>query len=146
MRNKYWVELHSPLQVLSCLLQEQRLVLFSSDWARLTLVAESLLLYLQVSVRGTSFKYRIIKLSPELPFLSFSLSLCAGSSPMFLSCPEECWTSSWRPLPSWWAVTSVTLRRLLPWVYQLLLSMFRLFSSFFLADLIFFTQDSKISN
>ncbi|KAF0024519.1 hypothetical protein F2P81_023321 [Scophthalmus maximus] len=35
------------LQVLSCLLQEQRLVLFSSDWARLTLVAESLLLYLQ---------------------------------------------------------------------------------------------------
>ncbi|TWW65254.1 DENN domain-containing protein 3 isoform X1 [Takifugu flavidus] len=35
------------LQVLSCLLQEQRLVFFSSDWARLTLVAESLLLYLQ---------------------------------------------------------------------------------------------------
>lgn len=37
-------------QVLSCLLQEQRIVFFSSDWARLTLVAESLLLYLQVSV------------------------------------------------------------------------------------------------
>ncbi|XP_058502765.1 DENN domain-containing protein 3-like [Solea solea] len=35
------------LQVLSCLLQEQRVVLFSSDWARLTLVAESLLLILQ---------------------------------------------------------------------------------------------------
>ncbi|XP_014866088.1 PREDICTED: DENN domain-containing protein 3 [Poecilia mexicana] len=35
------------LQVLSCLLQEQRIVFFSSDWARLTLVAESLLLYLQ---------------------------------------------------------------------------------------------------
>ncbi|KAG7240953.1 hypothetical protein INR49_026128 [Caranx melampygus] len=35
------------LQVLSCLLQEQRMVFFSSDWARLTLVAESLLLYLQ---------------------------------------------------------------------------------------------------
>ncbi|KAM7383540.1 hypothetical protein PAMP_003184 [Pampus punctatissimus] len=35
------------LQVLSCLLQEQRVVLFSADWARLTLVAESLLLYLQ---------------------------------------------------------------------------------------------------
>ncbi|XP_068603240.1 DENN domain-containing protein 3-like [Brachionichthys hirsutus] len=35
------------LQVLSCLLQEQRLVLFSADWAKLTLVAESLLLYLQ---------------------------------------------------------------------------------------------------
>ncbi|MEQ2159952.1 hypothetical protein GOODEAATRI_028475, partial [Goodea atripinnis] len=33
--------------VLSCLLQEQRIVFFSSDWARLTLVAESLLLYLQ---------------------------------------------------------------------------------------------------
>ncbi|XP_060948450.1 DENN domain-containing protein 3 [Limanda limanda] len=50
------IDLHLPflcfthttlLQVLSCLLQEQRLVLFSSDWARLTLVAESLLLYLQ---------------------------------------------------------------------------------------------------
>uniref|UniRef100_A0A673B4I4 DENN domain-containing protein 3-like n=1 Tax=Sphaeramia orbicularis TaxID=375764 RepID=A0A673B4I4_9TELE len=35
------------LQVLSCLLQEQRVVLFSADWARLTLVAESFLLYLQ---------------------------------------------------------------------------------------------------
>ncbi|KAM8841736.1 DENN domain-containing protein 3 isoform 2-T2 [Spinachia spinachia] len=35
------------LQVLSCLLQEQKLVFFSADWARLTLVAESLLLYLQ---------------------------------------------------------------------------------------------------
>nr|XP_057902517.1 DENN domain-containing protein 3 isoform X2 [Doryrhamphus excisus] len=35
------------LQILSCLLQEQRLVLFSCDWARLTLVAECLLLYLQ---------------------------------------------------------------------------------------------------
>uniref|UniRef100_A0A3B4TWN3 DENN domain containing 3 n=1 Tax=Seriola dumerili TaxID=41447 RepID=A0A3B4TWN3_SERDU len=35
------------LQVMSCLLQEQRVVLFSSDWARLTLVAESLLLFLQ---------------------------------------------------------------------------------------------------
>ncbi|KAM9839076.1 DENN domain-containing protein 3 isoform 2-T2 [Aulostomus maculatus] len=35
------------LQVLSCLLQEQRLVFFSADWARLTLVAESLLLYLK---------------------------------------------------------------------------------------------------
>lgn len=36
------------LQVLSCLLQEQRVVLFSADWARLTLVAECFLLYLQV--------------------------------------------------------------------------------------------------
>ncbi|CAJ1062158.1 DENN domain-containing protein 3-like isoform X1 [Xyrichtys novacula] len=35
------------LQVLSSLLQEQQVVLFSSDWARLTLVAESLLLFLQ---------------------------------------------------------------------------------------------------
>ncbi|KAJ0003390.1 hypothetical protein NQD34_008488 [Periophthalmus magnuspinnatus] len=35
------------LQILSCLLQEQRMVFFSSDWSRLTLVAESLLLYLQ---------------------------------------------------------------------------------------------------
>ncbi|KAM4550180.1 DENN domain-containing protein 3 [Fundulus diaphanus] len=49
------IDLHLPLlcfshktllQVLSGLLQEQRIVLFSSDWARLTLVAESLLLYL----------------------------------------------------------------------------------------------------
>ncbi|XP_068180590.1 DENN domain-containing protein 3-like [Antennarius striatus] len=35
------------LQVLSCLLQERRVVLFSDDWARLTLVAESFLLFLQ---------------------------------------------------------------------------------------------------
>ncbi|XP_041844425.1 DENN domain-containing protein 3-like isoform X2 [Melanotaenia boesemani] len=35
------------LQVLSCLLQEQRVVLFSADWARLTLIAESLLIFLQ---------------------------------------------------------------------------------------------------
>uniref|UniRef100_H3DM09 DENN domain containing 3 n=1 Tax=Tetraodon nigroviridis TaxID=99883 RepID=H3DM09_TETNG len=35
------------LQVLSCLLQEQRIVLFSADFARLTLVAESFLLFLQ---------------------------------------------------------------------------------------------------
>ncbi|XP_042345689.1 DENN domain-containing protein 3-like [Plectropomus leopardus] len=35
------------LKVLSCLLQEQRVVLFSADWARLTLVAESFLLFLQ---------------------------------------------------------------------------------------------------
>ncbi|XP_054636855.1 DENN domain-containing protein 3-like isoform X2 [Dunckerocampus dactyliophorus] len=35
------------LQVLSCLLQEQRVVIFSATWARLTLVAESLLLFLQ---------------------------------------------------------------------------------------------------
>ncbi|XP_067355518.1 DENN domain-containing protein 3 isoform X2 [Channa argus] len=50
------IDLHLPflcfthttlLQVLSCLLQEQRIVFFSCDWARLTLVAESLLLYLQ---------------------------------------------------------------------------------------------------
>ncbi|XP_061572742.1 DENN domain-containing protein 3-like isoform X2 [Cololabis saira] len=50
------LELHLPLlclrpqqllQVLSCLLQEQRVVLFSADWARLTLVAESLLIFLQ---------------------------------------------------------------------------------------------------
>ncbi|KAF3691884.1 DENN domain-containing protein 3 [Channa argus] len=32
--------------VMSCLLQEQRVVLFSANWARLTLVAESLLLFL----------------------------------------------------------------------------------------------------
>ncbi|XP_077455086.1 DENN domain-containing protein 3-like [Stigmatopora argus] len=38
---------HYLLQVLSCLLQEQRVVLFSATWARLTLVAESLLLFLQ---------------------------------------------------------------------------------------------------
>ncbi|XP_061521113.1 DENN domain-containing protein 3 isoform X1 [Phycodurus eques] len=50
------VDLHLPLlcfsyttllQILSYLLQEQRLVFFSSDWARLTLVAECLLLYLK---------------------------------------------------------------------------------------------------
>ncbi|KAM9852525.1 DENN domain-containing protein 3-like [Aulostomus maculatus] len=50
------LDLHLPLfcfrpqpllQVLSCLLQEQRVVLFSANWARLTLVAESLLLFLQ---------------------------------------------------------------------------------------------------
>ncbi|XP_068995549.1 DENN domain-containing protein 3-like [Embiotoca jacksoni] len=50
------LDLHLPLlclrpqqllQVLSCLLQEQQVVLFSADWARLTLVAESLLLFLQ---------------------------------------------------------------------------------------------------
>uniref|UniRef100_A0A3Q3IWB8 UDENN domain-containing protein n=1 Tax=Monopterus albus TaxID=43700 RepID=A0A3Q3IWB8_MONAL len=50
------IDLHLPflcfthtslLQVLSCLLQEQRMVFFSSDWARLTLVAECFLLYLQ---------------------------------------------------------------------------------------------------
>uniref|UniRef100_A0A668ASZ0 DENN domain containing 3 n=1 Tax=Myripristis murdjan TaxID=586833 RepID=A0A668ASZ0_9TELE len=35
------------LQVISCLLQEQRVVLFSANWARLTLVAESLLLFLR---------------------------------------------------------------------------------------------------
>ncbi|KAM6995074.1 DENN domain-containing protein 3-like isoform 1-T2 [Tautogolabrus adspersus] len=35
------------LQVMSCLLQEQQVVLFSADWARLTLVGESLLLFLQ---------------------------------------------------------------------------------------------------
>ncbi|XP_041648482.1 DENN domain-containing protein 3-like isoform X2 [Cheilinus undulatus] len=35
------------LQVMSSLLQEQRVVLFSADWARLTLIAESLLLFLQ---------------------------------------------------------------------------------------------------
>nr|XP_046255892.1 DENN domain-containing protein 3-like isoform X2 [Scatophagus argus] len=35
------------LQVLSCLLQEQQVVLFSADWAKLTLVAESFLLFLQ---------------------------------------------------------------------------------------------------
>ncbi|XP_014860230.1 PREDICTED: DENN domain-containing protein 3-like [Poecilia mexicana] len=35
------------LLVLSCLLQEQRVVLFSADLARLTLVAESLLIFLQ---------------------------------------------------------------------------------------------------
>nr|XP_040020179.1 DENN domain-containing protein 3-like [Gasterosteus aculeatus aculeatus] len=35
------------LQGLSCLLQEQRVVLFSADWATLTLVAESFLLFLQ---------------------------------------------------------------------------------------------------
>lgn len=40
--------LPGSLQVLSCLLQEQRVVLFSADWARLTLVAECFLLYLQV--------------------------------------------------------------------------------------------------
>ncbi|XP_067366197.1 DENN domain-containing protein 3-like isoform X2 [Channa argus] len=37
---------HQLLQVMSCLLQEQRVVLFSANWARLTLVAESLLLFL----------------------------------------------------------------------------------------------------
>lgn len=50
------IDLHLPflcfspetiLQILSCLLQEQRMVFFSSDWSRLTLAAESLLLYLQ---------------------------------------------------------------------------------------------------
>lgn len=41
--------------MLSCLLQEQRLVFFSADWARLTLVAESLLLYLQVGGEGTLY-------------------------------------------------------------------------------------------
>uniref|UniRef100_A0A3P8RL27 DENN domain containing 3 n=1 Tax=Amphiprion percula TaxID=161767 RepID=A0A3P8RL27_AMPPE len=35
------------LQVISCLLQEQRVVLFSADWSRLTLMAECLLLFLQ---------------------------------------------------------------------------------------------------
>ncbi|XP_028281858.1 DENN domain-containing protein 3-like [Parambassis ranga] len=38
---------HQLLQVLSCLLQEQQVVLFSADWARLTLVAECFLLFLQ---------------------------------------------------------------------------------------------------
>uniref|UniRef100_A0A3B3ZDS1 UDENN domain-containing protein n=1 Tax=Periophthalmus magnuspinnatus TaxID=409849 RepID=A0A3B3ZDS1_9GOBI len=42
-----YVSDHDPcVQVLSCLLQEQRVVLFSTDWARLTLVAECLLLFL----------------------------------------------------------------------------------------------------
>ncbi|XP_008275276.1 DENN domain-containing protein 3-like [Stegastes partitus] len=50
------LDLHLPLlcfrpqqllQVISCLLQEQRVVLFSADWSRLTLMAECLLLFLQ---------------------------------------------------------------------------------------------------
>uniref|UniRef100_A0A3Q2DZ75 DENN domain containing 3 n=1 Tax=Cyprinodon variegatus TaxID=28743 RepID=A0A3Q2DZ75_CYPVA len=50
------LELHLPflcfrpqqlLLVLSCLLQEQRVVLFSADWARLTLMAECLFIFLQ---------------------------------------------------------------------------------------------------
>lgn len=49
------IDLHLPflcfshtnlLLILSCLLQEQRMVFFSCDWSRLTLVAESLLLFL----------------------------------------------------------------------------------------------------
>nr|XP_020468528.1 DENN domain-containing protein 3-like [Monopterus albus] len=35
------------LQVMSCLLQEQQVVLFSADWARLTLMAEIFLLFLK---------------------------------------------------------------------------------------------------
>lgn len=36
------------LQVISCLLQEQRVVLLSANWARLTLVAECLMHFIQV--------------------------------------------------------------------------------------------------
>lgn len=36
-------------QVLSCLLQEQQLVFFSSDFSKLTLISESLLIFLKVS-------------------------------------------------------------------------------------------------
>lgn len=49
------------LQVLSCLLQEQQVVLFSADWARLTLVAESLLIFLQVRSRSVNANYNINK-------------------------------------------------------------------------------------
>ncbi len=121
----------SSLQVLSCLLQEQRLVFFSADWARLTLVTESLLLYLQVSAKGTLCLPTAVillycedmfeKLSAAFPYLSSLLltssSLCRGSSPTFPSCREECWTFSWRLQPSWWAVTSVILKRSLQWVH-----------------------------
>lgn len=113
-------------QVLSCLLQEQRLVFFSADWSRLTLVAESLLLYLQVSGGGTmclsiQFLYSHTKIPSTIlqhP-LSFLLmpsdvpsSRCPGSSPTFPSCRGECWTSSWLLQPSSWAATSATLKRL----------------------------------
>lgn len=40
---------HSPFffsQVMTCILTEQRIVFFSSDWALLTLVAECFMLYL----------------------------------------------------------------------------------------------------
>lgn len=52
--------------MLSCLLQEQRMVFFSSDWARLTLVAESLLLYLQVRTGNIkSYKWELHSYSIE---------------------------------------------------------------------------------
>lgn len=66
----------SSSQVLSCLLQEQRLVFFSADWARLTLVAESLLLYLQVFFQLHSFYF----------YFEFTLTFCillCDFSPVF---------------------------------------------------------------
>lgn len=66
--------------MLSCLLQEQRLVFFSADWAKLTLVAESLLLYLQVSAGGTlCFLIFLLNLKIIPNFLQHSLihlSIC----------------------------------------------------------------------
>lgn len=71
--------------MLSCLLQEQRLVLFSSDWAKLTLVAESLLLYLQVSTGGTLFPVLLVILCVKKKgFKTFSLFFlyCHFSQPL----------------------------------------------------------------
>lgn len=68
-----------------------------------------------------AFSDRTFHLSSDV-----SSSLCPGSSLMFLSCLEECWTFSWLPQPSWWAVTSVTLKRLPLWVQLLTVSSYRL--------------------
>lgn len=121
--------LPASLQVLSCLLQEQRVVLFSADWARLTLVAECFLLYLQVGhghfppgagLTAAAWPQDPGMLSPARDCGNVAVSaaaaspssLCPGSSRTFPSWPEACWTSSWFPLPSSWAAISTTTRRL----------------------------------
>lgn len=52
LRSRLFVFLSLSLQVMSCLLQEQKVVLFSADWTRLTLMAESLLIFLKVSLKS----------------------------------------------------------------------------------------------
>ncbi|XP_017280436.1 DENN domain-containing protein 3 [Kryptolebias marmoratus] len=65
------------LQVLSCLLQEQRVVLFSADWARLCLIAESLLIFL----KPLSWQHPFVPVLPRdmLDFLMAPTAFLMGS-------------------------------------------------------------------
>lgn len=93
----HWKNVSVPLQIIASILTEQRMVFFSSDWARLTLIIECFMLYI----------WPLHWQHPLVPILSqHMLDFVMAPTAFLMGCHISHYEDVAKVKPKWWSLLS----------------------------------------